>query len=123
MNTPKTFFLKLTACLAIAGEVCKPGTIVELLEHEAKDLLNRGKADLATEEDVKNTDAGDVKERTAPPAKQQGVPQGYIVSESDGKWGWVKGDGKSPAEATAGPFDTQELATAAAVAHAEKAAA
>jgi hypothetical protein len=121
-NPPKTFFLKLTHCLAIAGEVCNPGTIVEVLEHEAKDLLGRNKAVLATEENVKNADAGGGSAAQLP-AQPAGVPNGYIVSESSGKWGWVKGDGLTPAEAVAGPFDTQELAVADAVAHAEKAAA
>jgi hypothetical protein len=121
-TNPKTFFLKLTACLGIAGEICKPGTIVELLEHEAKDLLSRGKAKLATEDDVKNADAGGGSAAQLP-AQPQGVPNGYIVSESSGKWGWVKGDGETQPEAMAGPFDTQELALADAVAHAEKAAA
>lgn len=120
LNPPKTFFLKLTHCLAIAGEVCNPGTIVEVLEHEAKDLLGRGKAALATEDDVKNADAGGEGATQQPPAQPAGVPTGYIVSESDGKWGWVKGDGVTQAEAMAGPFDTEELAVADAVAHAAK---
>lgn len=118
---PKTFFLKLTHCLGIAGEICKPGTIVELLEHEAKDLLNRGKAELATADDAGSANAsGDAVAQI--PVQPAGVPAGYIVSESGGKWGWVKGDGVSSAEALAGPFDTQELAVADAVAHAAKAA-
>ncbi|WP_323119987.1 hypothetical protein [Burkholderia alba] len=117
MSTPKTFFLKLTHCLAIAGEICQPGEIVELLEHEAKDLLNRGKAELATPEEV----GGVGTTPTTAPLQPPGVPSGYVVSDSEGKWGWVKGDDSSEPEAFAGPFDTQEQAVADAAEHAAKA--
>jgi hypothetical protein len=48
----KSVFLKLTAAIVIAGEIAKAGEIVEVSSTEAKDLLNRKKAELATEADM-----------------------------------------------------------------------
>jgi len=48
----KTVHLKLTSAIAVGGHVIKPPSIVEVTEGEAKDLLHRGKAVLATEEDA-----------------------------------------------------------------------
>lgn len=47
----KTFVLKLTSAIAVDGVVLKAGELVELVEAEAKSLLARGKAVLATIED------------------------------------------------------------------------
>ena len=47
----KTYILKLTSALVIAGTVCRPGELVEVSELEAKNFLARGKAELATAED------------------------------------------------------------------------
>jgi hypothetical protein len=44
-------FLKLTGAIAVDGVICKAGSIVEVSEAEAKNLLHRGKAVLATEAD------------------------------------------------------------------------
>lgn len=43
--------LKLTAAIIIGGVLCRPGALVEVTESEAKDLLRRGKAEVATAAD------------------------------------------------------------------------
>lgn len=47
----KTYVLKLTSALVIAGAICRAGSLVEVSEAEAKNFLHRGKAVLATEAD------------------------------------------------------------------------
>lgn len=47
MNTPKTLILRLTSAIALAGAVIRAGELVEVTVAEAKDLLRRGKAELA----------------------------------------------------------------------------
>ena len=47
---PEKFFLKTTCAVAIAGAIHKAGSIIEVAEDLAKDLLRRGKAELATVE-------------------------------------------------------------------------
>lgn len=47
MNTPKTLILRLTSAIALAGVVIRAGELVEVTVAEAKDLLRRGKAELA----------------------------------------------------------------------------
>lgn len=47
----KTVILKLASAIAIEGEVVKRGSLVEVDEALAINLLNRGKAVLATAED------------------------------------------------------------------------
>jgi hypothetical protein len=44
-------FLVLTSAIAIDGELVRAGSLVEVSELEAKNLLHRGKARLATEAD------------------------------------------------------------------------
>lgn len=51
MRNEKIITLKLSAAVAIDGQVVRAGTLVEMIEAEAKDLLRRGKAVLATERD------------------------------------------------------------------------
>jgi hypothetical protein len=48
--TPELIALKLTAAVAIDGQVFRKDSVVHLTETEAKRLLHRGKAELATEE-------------------------------------------------------------------------
>lgn len=54
-----TVLLKVTSAFVMAGEIVaparkgKPPTLAEATKSEAKDLLRRGKAVLATDEDVK----------------------------------------------------------------------
>lgn len=47
----KTVTLKLASAIAIDGEVITRGSLVEVDENLAINLLNRGKAELATAED------------------------------------------------------------------------
>lgn len=49
----KTFFLKLTSALLIDGVICRAGEIVEVSESQAKNFLYRGKAEVATVEELK----------------------------------------------------------------------
>jgi hypothetical protein len=46
-----TVNLKLTAAIAIGGEIIHAGEIIEVSQEAAKNLLHRGKAELATGED------------------------------------------------------------------------
>lgn len=47
----KSIFLVLTSAIAIDGGICKKDALVEVSELEAKNLLHRGKARLATADD------------------------------------------------------------------------
>lgn len=47
----KSHVLKLTSAIAVDGEIIRAGSLVELSEPEAKNLLGRGKAVLATAAD------------------------------------------------------------------------
>ena len=47
----KNYILKLTSAVAFGGVISKAGELVEVTEAEAKNLLHRGKAVLATAED------------------------------------------------------------------------
>lgn len=56
----KTYTLKITSAVGIDGEIIRPGALVEVSESEAKNLLHRGKAVVATEADgAPAQDAGD----------------------------------------------------------------
>lgn len=61
----KTYELKLTSALVIAGQVVRAGTKVEVDEATAKDFLRRGKAELlgapvAADEDPADSDQVDL---------------------------------------------------------------
>ena len=45
-------FLVLTSAIALDGGICRAGALVEVTDHEAKNLLARGKARLATDADM-----------------------------------------------------------------------
>lgn len=54
----KTVVLKVVSAIAVAGQVIRPGGLVEVTESEAKNLLHRGKCVVATEDDgVEEVDA------------------------------------------------------------------
>lgn len=58
----KTVMLKVTSAFLVGGEVARKGEVVEVTTAEAKDLLHRGKAVLATAADepkLAAQDAGD----------------------------------------------------------------
>lgn len=48
----KSVFLKVSSAFLVGGTIAKTGEIVEVSEGEAKDLLQRGKAILATADDA-----------------------------------------------------------------------
>ena len=47
----KNYTLKLTSAIVVDGDIIRAGNLVELSEPEAKNLLSRGKAVLATADD------------------------------------------------------------------------
>lgn len=47
----KTVVLKVVSCIAVAGQVVRPGELIEVTESEAKNLLHRGRCVVATEAD------------------------------------------------------------------------
>jgi hypothetical protein len=51
--------IKLTAAIAIGGEIVRAGTVIDIGEDAAKDLLRRGKAEVATADDEPEADAED----------------------------------------------------------------
>lgn len=53
----KNYVLKLTSAIVVDGEIVRAGNLVELSEPEAKNLLGRGKAVLATAADGYDGDA------------------------------------------------------------------
>lgn len=48
----KSVFLKVSSAFMVDGQIAKAGDIVEVSEGDAKDLLHRGKATLATASDA-----------------------------------------------------------------------
>ena len=44
-------FLIVTSAFVLAGDIAKPGELVEVSDSEARDFLRRGMARVATEED------------------------------------------------------------------------
>lgn len=56
-KTEKVVTLELTAAIVIDGAILRKGTLVEVVEHEAKDLLRRGKAVLHGEPAERDADA------------------------------------------------------------------
>lgn len=82
----KTAILKLTAAIVIDGTIVRAGTLVEMAEGEAKDLLRRGKAELATERDnpTLRTDGPTVGEFVAAGYRAENYPpQGYASRSND----------------------------------------
>ena len=54
-----TVNLKITAAIAIAGEIIHAGEIIEVSQEAAKNLLHRGRAELATEDDNQEVDSSE----------------------------------------------------------------
>lgn len=71
----QTIFLRLTAAVALAGAVKVAGSIVEVDEDLAVNLLNRGKAELATGEAAPEPEAEPDEPADAAPAAPA-APQG-----------------------------------------------
>jgi hypothetical protein len=67
----KSVFLKVSSAFLVGGHIATVGEIVEVSEAEAKDLLQRGKASLATAHDAPEQ-TGDEAEQNADSAEQTG---------------------------------------------------
>ena len=78
----KSVFLKVSSAFLVGGEIAKTGEIVEVTESEAKDLLQRGKATLATASDAPEQAADDA-EQTGDETEQQGEEQQQEAEESE----------------------------------------
>jgi hypothetical protein len=95
-NAVEKVFLKLTSAIAVNGIILRAGHIVEMVEDEAKDLLRRGKAVIATVEDeVKAVVLPKPADHSTPvPAAPSPAPAPAPVPAADGGDG---GDGAAPA--------------------------
>lgn len=78
----KTVTLKLASAIAIDGEVVKRGSLVEVDEALAINLLNRGKAELATDEDGVDEDEADLSRMNKAQLLDQAAGEG--VEADDG---------------------------------------
>ncbi len=81
----KSVFLKVSSAFLVGGTIAKTGEIVEVSEGEAKDLLQRGKATLATADDAPQQPADESKQT------DQDAEQEADTAEQD------TGDVKQPA--------------------------
>jgi len=74
----KSVFLKVSSAFLVGGHIATVGEIVEVSEAEAKDLLQRGKASLATAHDAPEQEhqepeqTGDETEQTGDETEQTG---------------------------------------------------
>lgn len=81
----KTVILKLTGAVLIDGIIMRAGAKVELIESEAKALLQRGKAVLhEVEEDVEQFIKGGKPAPTPSPAPAAAVPAATVAPVSAG---------------------------------------
>ena len=92
-NVVEKVFLKLTSAIAVNCLSLKAGHIVEMVEHEAKDLLRRGKAVLATIED--HPQAAQPAPAPAPaPAPEDSEPSEPPANDNDADAKPAKGKAK-----------------------------
>ena len=75
----KTVFLKVSSAFLVGGQLAKAGEIVEVTGTEAKDLLARGKATVATVADAPEDQEQD-QEQQQDEAQQ---PEGEAAAESE----------------------------------------
>lgn len=75
----KTVFLKVSSAFLVGGQLAKAGEIVEVTSTEAKDLLARGKATVATVADAPE-DQEQEQEQHQDEVQQ---PEGEAAAESD----------------------------------------
>lgn len=68
-------FLKVSSAFLINGHIAKNGEVVEVSETEAKDLLHRGKAELATDVDAPNVAVEGEEVEQGEEATQDGQPK------------------------------------------------
>lgn len=77
----KQYALKLTAAVALAGVIHRAGSTVEVDEATAKNLLHRGKAELATEQQ----DAAEVIDADEVAAEQPATKQQDAAAPAGGR--------------------------------------
>lgn len=65
--------LKLTSAIAVDGEILKAGRLVQVTDSEAKNLLGRGKAVLATASEVDRAFPAAEAPKPAPPMNAEGL--------------------------------------------------
>lgn len=51
MSKAKEVALKITSAIVLDGEIVRPGTVVSISDRAARNLLNRGKAELSVGDD------------------------------------------------------------------------
>jgi ribosomal protein L9 len=76
--------LKLTSAIALDGKIFRPGTLVEVTDNEAKNLLQRGKAVLATEADMP-ADESDESDAAAEAAEREAAEKAAAEKAAAGK--------------------------------------
>lgn len=69
------FSLKITSAVVVDGEIRKAGTIVEVSEQAAKDLLRRGKAEPAADQPAPQADPEPAAEQPKGGKKKTEQPQ------------------------------------------------
>ena len=75
----KTVFLKVSSAFLVGGQLAKAGEIVEVTGTEAKDLLARGKATVATVADA----AVDQEQEQEQHQDEVQQPEGEAATEAD----------------------------------------
>lgn len=75
----KTVFLKVSSAFLVGGQLAKAGEIVEVTSTEAKDLLARGKATVATVADA----PVDQKQEQEQHQDEVQQPEGEAAAEAD----------------------------------------
>jgi hypothetical protein len=71
----KSVTLKLTSAIAMDGEIYRAGSLVEVTDADARNLLHRGKAVLATADDIPTQPAELVEEAPAEKPKRAAKPK------------------------------------------------
>lgn len=86
----KTYKLKLASAVVVNGQPVAAGNIVDVDEAKARRLLDAGKADLATAEDV----APDDEAQTEAPAPTEPPAPAQTEAPAPAKGGKAKGEAK-----------------------------
>ncbi|WP_290872026.1 hypothetical protein [Aquabacterium sp.] len=81
----KTATVKLTAAIGVAGELMKRGSVITIPESAAKDLLRRGKAEMATADDEAAEELADASEEQAEPATDEAAADSAEPAKKTGK--------------------------------------
>ncbi|MBF9235583.1 hypothetical protein [Microvirga alba] len=71
----ESIILKVTSAMIVGGQIAKPGEMIEVTHAEAKDMLHRGKAVLATATDAPEPVEKQPEPQPEPAAEQPGEPE------------------------------------------------